>query len=157
MEVLDVVVGKRDLALMVLKDLTSHYKQLDDTKRLEKANTILDAVNSYLQIEENLFFPYMRRTGEHEDLIARIKHVLDRIDEGAERAIMIHVDEPSGEFYHAVMNLADLLALAKRNDEEILFPWAEAYLTEEEQYYIATHLKNQMVQESLSSSGLTIY
>jgi len=157
MEVLDVVAGKRNLARMVLKDLITHYKQLDDTVRLEKANTILDSVNSYLQIEENLFFPFMKKTGEHDDLVIRIKDVHDRIDEVAEHAIMMHVDEPSGEFFHAVSNLAGLLDMAQRNDEDILFPWCNAYLTEEDQYYIATHLKNQMTQESLPSSGMTIY
>jgi DUF438 domain-containing protein len=157
MEVLNVVAGKRDLARMVLQDLISNYKRLDDTQRLEKANTILDGVNSYLQIEENLFFPFMRKSGEYEDLIQRLKVVHDQIDEAAEHAIMMHVDEPSGEFYHAVANLAKLLDVAKRNDEEILVPWSETYLSEEDQYFIATHLKNQMVQESLPSSGMTIY
>jgi hypothetical protein len=157
MEVINVVAGKRDLAQMVLQDLITNYKRLDDTQRLEKANTILDAVNSYLQIEENLFFPFMRKTGEHEDLIQRLKATHDRIDEVAEHAIMMHVDEPSGEFFHAVSNLQGLLDIAKRNDEEILVPWSHTYLTEEDQYYIATHLKNQMTQESLPSSGMTVY
>lgn len=156
MEVLDVLVDKRDLARLVLEDLISHYMQLDDTVRLEKANTILDSVNSYLQVEENLFFPFMQRTGEHDDLIARIKSVHDKIDEVAEHAIMMHVDEPSGEFYHELVNLVKLLELAKRNDEEVLFPWCQVYLTDADRYFIMTHLKNQMVQES-SSSGLTTY
>jgi hypothetical protein len=157
MEVLNVLAAKRNLARRVLTDLVDNYKVLEDDERLEKSNTILDEVNSYLQIEENLFFPYIHKTGEHEDLLARIKAVHERIEEVAEHAIMMHVDEPSGEYYHRLVNLIELLDLAKRADEEILFPWAEAYLKEEEQYYIASHMKNQMIQESLPSSGMTIY
>lgn len=157
MEVLDVLAAKRNLARRVLKDLIDNYKVLEDDERLEKSNTILDEVNSYLQIEENLFFPYIRKTGEHDDLIERIKAGHERIEEVSEHAIMMHVDEPSGEYYHQLMRLGDLLDIAKRTDEEVLFPWARAYLTEEEQYYIASHMKNEMVQESLPSSGMTIY
>lgn len=157
MEVLEVLAAKRNLARRVLTDLVTNYKVLNDDRRLEKSNTILDGLNSYLQIEENLFFPFMHRTGEHEDLVLKIKAVHERIEEVAEHAIMMHVDEPSGEYYHRLVDLVELLDLAKRTDDEVLFPWAEAYLTEEDQYYIARNLKNQMVQESLPSSGMTVY
>jgi len=157
MDILDVLAAKRNLARRVVKDLVEHYKTLDDTERLEKSNTILDEVNSYLQIEENQFFPFIRKTGEHEDLIRRIKDVHTRLEEVSEHAIMMHVDEPSGEYFHCMVKIGELLELAKRADDEILFPWAMAYLSEEDQYQIATHLKNEMVQESLPSSGMTVY
>ena len=149
MELLQVLAAKRNLARRVIQDLMENYQKLNDDQRLEKSSTILDEVNSYLQIEQNLFFPYIHKTGEHEDLIARMLALHERIEEVSEHAIMMHVDEPHGEYYYQVVNLGSLLDLAQRNDEEILFPWVEAYLTEDEQYYIASHMKNEMMHESL--------
>lgn len=157
MEVLDVVSAKLHLAQRVLKDLVDNFKKLEDAERLEKSNTILDEVNSYLQIEENLFIPFMRQKGNFDDLIERIQVVHEELDNLTEHAIMMHVDEPSGEYWKDMARLANVLDRADRMDQEVLFPWARVYLTEEDQYHIATNLKNQMVEESLPSSGMTIY
>jgi hypothetical protein len=157
MEILQVISAKLHLARRVVQDLTDNFKRLEDAERLEKSNTILDEVNSYLQIEENLIIPLMRRKGNYDDLIERIQTVHAEIDKLTEHAIMMHVDEPSGEYWKDMARLADLLDLADRTDHEVLFPWARVYLTEEDQYHIATNMKNQMVEESLPSSGMTIY
>jgi hypothetical protein len=157
MEILNVIAAKLNLAERVLEDLTANYRHLDDATRLEKANTILDEINSYLQIEENLLFPFMQRNGEYDDLLAKARAVHEQIEDLTEYAIMMHVDEPSGEFWKNMVKLKDLIVLARRADEEMIFPWAKVYLSERDQYYIATNMKNQMTHESLPSSGMTIY
>lgn len=157
MEILDVISAKLNLARRVAKDLVDNYKAMEDAERLEKANTILDQVNSYLQIEENLIFPFIRRQGECDDLMQRARDVHAEIEKLTEHAIMMHVDEPSGEFFNDMRRLVDLLDLAEKTDRQTVFPWAEAYLTPDDQVYIATKMKNQMAHESLPSSGMTIY
>lgn len=156
MEILAVVQAKRNLAEQVLRDLIANYKALNDTVRLEKSNTIQDEINSYLQIEENLFFSYVRKAGD-EAILPPIKAVHDEIEMISEHSIMMHVDEPSGEYYQDMLRLIEAIEKAKRNDDEILFPWAEKNLSEADQYEIATQFKNQMVHESLPSSGMTVY
>jgi hypothetical protein len=157
MEVLELIHAKLALAHRVLKDLIAHYEGMEDATRVEKSNTILDELNSYLQIEENLLFPFIRRTGEHEDLIERAKTVHQQIDYVTEHMVMMHVDEPGGDFYNRLLTLDNLLAEAERIDREVLFPWAKAYLSEADQDYIANHLKDQMTHESIPPSGMTIY
>jgi hypothetical protein len=157
MEVLEIIAAKRNLARRVQQDLVDNFRKMEDAQRLEKSNTILDEVNSYLQIEENLIFPFIRRQGRQEDLIERVRLIHQEIETLTEHAIMMHVDEPSGEYWKDMIALGELLDRAKQADEDILFPWAKAYLSDEDQYYIATHLKEQMTHESLPSSGMTIY
>ena len=157
MEVLDIIAAKRNLARRVQQDLVNNFKSLEDAERLEKSNLILDEVNSYLQIKENLLFPFIERQNKYEDMIARICAVHSDIEALTEHAIMMHVDEPSGEYWKDMIKLGDLLDRAQKTDEELLFPWAKAHLSDEDQYYIATHLKEQMTHESLPSSGMTIY
>ncbi len=157
MEITSVLISKLDFAHRVLSELIRDYSKLDDTQRMEKANTIMDEIYSYLQIKENLLFPFIQETGLHNDLIARSAAVDQDIDRVIELSIMMHVDEPSGEFYHNMVTLRDLLEKARRVDGESIFAWIREYLGEEEQYYIASHLKNQMTHESISSSGMTIY
>lgn len=157
MEIISLLHSKLNLARRVLRELTQDYMKLDDTQRLEKSNTIMDEINSYLQIKGNLIFPFMRKKGLHDDLIHRSFQVDQEIERIIELSIMMHVDEPSGEYYHNMVNLVHLLDQAERTDSEAVYPWMKEYLTEEDQHYIATHLKNQMVHESLPSSGLTVY
>ena len=157
MEVLDIIAAKRNLARRVLRDLIDNYKKLDDNQRLEKSNTIMDELDSYLQIVGNLFLPFMKKSGEFDDLVAKIDVIHVKLDNMAEQAIMMQVDEPSGEYFKAMVRLSDILDEGARVDEQVLFPWARTYLSEEDQYFIAKNLKTQMVQESLPASGLTIY
>jgi len=157
MEILEVIHGKLNLARRVLHELIDNYKHLEDTPRLEKTTTIMDAINSYLQLEENLIFPYIRKTGEHDDLIDRAKSVHEQIENIIEHTINIHVDEPSGEYYDNLVRLLTLLEQAAKVDEDAIIPWARVYLSSTDQEYIARHLKEQMTHESLPSSGQTIY
>lgn len=157
MEIISLLHSKLNLARRVLKELTQDYMKLDDTQRLDKSNTIMDEINSYLQIKENLVFPFIRKKGLHDDLIDRSVQLDQEIERLIELSIMMHVDEPSGEYYHNMVNLLHLLTHLERVDSESIFPWMKEYLSEEDQHYIATHLKNQMVHESLPSSGLTVY
>lgn len=157
MEILDVISAKLNLAQRVARELVDNYKMMEDAERLEKANTILDQVNSYLQIEGNLIFPFIRKNGECDDLLERARNVHQEIETLTEHAIMMHVDEPSGEFYNDMRRLIDLLDVARKTDQQAIFPWANAYLSEEDQLYVASKMKNQMTHESLPSSGMTIY
>lgn len=157
MEIIDLLHSKLNLARRVLQELIQDYTKLDDTQRLEKSNTILDEVNSYLQIKGNLIFPFIRKKGIHDDLIQRSHAVDKEINQITEMSIMMHVDEPSGEYYHNMVTLLNLLDRVARVDGESIAPWMREYLTEEDLYYIATHLKNQMTHESLPSSGMTVY
>ena len=157
MEIANLLHTKLNLARRVLRELIHDYMKLDDTQRMEKSNTILDEVNSYLQIKENLIFPFIREKGLHEDLVQRSSQIDREIDRITEMSIMIHVDEPSGEYYHNMVTLLDLLDKVERVDSESILSWMREYLTDDDRHYIATHLKNQMTQESLPSSGMTIY
>jgi hypothetical protein len=157
MEILDVIAAKRNLAQRVLQDLLQNYKNMDDTQRLEKANTILDEINSYLQIEENLLFPFIQKGEQSNHLLEKMLHAHGQIEYVMEHTIMMHVDEPSGEFWQGMARLSDLIYQARQADEETVFPWCEAHLSEADQYYIAINMKNQMTHESLPSSGMTIY
>ncbi|WP_373533277.1 hypothetical protein [Vampirovibrio sp.] len=157
MEINNLLLSKLKLAQRVLNELIQDYTKLNDTQRMEKSNTIMDEVNSYLQIKGNLLFPFMRKKGLHEDLIARSSQVDTEIKEITELSIMMHVDEPSGEYYHNMVTLLGLLEKVERVDSESIFSWVQQYLDEEDQHYIATHLKNQMTHESLPSSGMTVY
>lgn len=157
MEITSVLNSKLDFAKRVLSELIQDYSRLDDTQRMEKSNTIMDEINSYLQIKENLLFPFIHEKGLHEDLIDRSAAVDRDIERIMELSIMMHVDEPSGEYYHNMVTLRDLLEKAKRTDAESVFAWLREYLSEDDQHYIASHLKNQMRHESVASSGMTIY
>jgi hypothetical protein len=157
MEVLELMHAKLSMARRVLKDFIRHYEGMEDAPRLEKSNLIMDEVNSYLKIEENLVFPFIRRTGRHQDIIDRVRAVHEQIEYVTEHAIMIHVDEPGGEYYNFMVQLDNLLDLAAKLDEELVYPWARVHLSNEDQLYIATHLKGQMTHESLPSTGMTIY
>ena len=157
MEVLDLIAAKRNLARRVLDEFITGYMAIDDTERLEKSNTILDEVNSYLQIEGNLIFPFIRKRGGYDEVIDRARAVHSKIEDVTEHAIMMHVDEPSGEYFNDMARLAEYLDQAKKVDEETIFPWARKYLSDADQLLIAKHLKEQMAHESLPSSGMTIY
>lgn len=157
MEINNLLLAKLKLARRILRELIQDYMQLNDTQRMEKSNAIMDEVNSYLQIKENLLFPFMRKKGLHDDLIARSAQVDKEINKITELSIMMHVDEPSGEYYHNMVTLLGLLDQVERVDSESIFSWVQQYLDEEDQHYIATHLKNQMTHESLPSSGMTVY
>ncbi len=157
MEIINFLHSKINSARRVLRELTQDYMKLDDNQRLEKSNTIMDEVNSYLQIKENLIFPYIRKTGRHNDLIERSLAVDNEIDRITELSIMMHVDEPSGEYYHNMVLLLKLLDRAEHTDSESIFPWMKEYLSEDDQHYIHTHLNNQMTHASLPSSGMTVY
>lgn len=157
MEIISLLHSKLNLARRVLRELTQDYMKLDDTQRLDKSNTIMDEINSYLQIKGNLIFPFIRKRGIHDDLVHRSTLLDQEIKHIVELSIMMHVDEPSGEYYHNMVSLLHLLDHVERVDSENIFPWMKEYLTEDDQHYISTHLKNQMVHESLPSSGLTVY
>lgn len=157
MQVLHVLHGKINLARLVLRELINEYQRLDDTQRLEKSNTIMDEVNSYLQIKENLIFPFIRHKGNYDDLIQHSAAIDAEVERISELSIMMHVDEPSGEYYHNMVLLLGLLDKLERVDSESIFQWLKEYMAPEEEHYILTHLKNQMIQESLPSSGLTTY
>lgn len=157
MDITSVLNAKLDFARWVLNELIQDYSKLDDTQRLEKSNTILDEVTSYLQIKENLLFPFIQKKGLYDDLITHSAAVDQDIDRIIELSIMMHVDEPSGEYYHNMVILRDLLERVQRVDERSVFAWIREYLTDEERHYVISHLKNQMTHESLPSSGLTLY
>ncbi|WP_303674530.1 hypothetical protein [Vampirovibrio chlorellavorus] len=157
MEITSVLNSKLNIAHRVLSELIQDYSRLDDTQRMEKSNTIMDEIYSYVQIKENLLFPFIQEKGLYNDLIARSAAVDQDINRIIELSIMMHVDEPSGEYYHNMITLRDLLEKVERVDGESVFAWIREYLTEEDQYYITSHLKNQMTHESVSSSGMTIY
>lgn len=157
MQVLDFLHGKLARARKVLRELIDHYEGMENSERMGKSTTIMDAINSYLQIKENLILPYMINAGQYRDLVEKVCAVHGDIENITERSIMIHVDEHGGDFYNNMVRLDALLAEAERTDKEILFPWCEVHLKEEDQRYIAEHLADQMTQESLPSSGLTSY
>jgi hypothetical protein len=157
MEINNLLRAKLKLAQRILRELIHNYRELNDTQRMEKSNAIMDEVNSYLQIKENLLFPFMRKKGLHDDLIARSALVDTEINKLTEFSIMMHVDEPSGEYYRNMVTLLGLLDQVERVDSESVFSWVKQYLDEEDQYYIATHLKKQMTHESMPSSGIHVY
>jgi hypothetical protein len=149
MEILELLHAKLNIARRVLAGLVANYESLDDNERLDQSNTVMDQVNSYIQIQQNLIFPVIRRTGEHDDIITRTKQVHDRIETLTEHAIMMHVDEPGYEYYDDLARLMGVLDLAEKTDHEVLFPWANAYLTDEDQYQMVGRVKEQTRHESL--------
>lgn len=157
MEALDLLHAKLNVARRVLKNFIDNYQGMEDSERSDQARTVLDEVTSYLQIKENLIFPYIRREGEHSDLLERNRAVDEQIEYIIEHAIHMHVDEAGGEFYNRLVQLDNVLDLAIKTDQDTILPWAKVHLSDKDQLYIATHLKSQMVHESLPSSGLTIY
>lgn len=158
MQILDFVSDKLNFAMSVLDDLIANYDGMEDAERMEKSNTIFDNLRSYLRIEENLLMPCLeRRKNEYTDLLEPIHLVHERINYVLEHAIMIHVDEPNHEYYNRMVQLRKLMEDARRNDQERLFPWLNQYLSESERNDIARQFNTQMNQESLPSSGMTIY
>lgn len=151
MQVLDVINSKMEIAQRFLRDLVVNYDQLDDTARIERANIGLGNVQSYLQIEQNLLFPLIERTGEDTDILARACRIQNQMDDVLERSVMVHVDEPDHEFYHGMERLLNLLEQAAEVDREFIFPWAKEHLTEEEQFSMLTNLQEQTAQETLGS------
>ena len=148
-EVMELLRAKLSIARRVLADLVQHYQQLDDDQRLEKSNIVLDQVNSYLQIERNLIFPMMEKTGSYQHVMDRTCDIHGRIEGIIERATMMHVDEPSFEYYDDMAGLLGLLDALADNDNRGIFAWANAHLTEEDSYYLITHLKDETAHESL--------
>lgn len=157
MDILEFMESKLDRARRTLAKFIAEYDRMEDSDRMGRSTAILDEVNSYLQIEENLLFPFIRKTGKHEDLIARSRETHSEINDIIEHTIHMHVDEAGGEFYDNLVRLSRALDNAHRVDQEAILPWAKVYLKEEDHEYIASHLKEQMVHESLPSSGMTIY
>lgn len=150
MEILEVIRTKMDMAQHVLRDLIKTYPYIDDTARIEKANLAFDNVQSYLQIEQNLLFPYIRKTGEHDDILDRAQAIQDRIDELLEKAVMVHVDEPDNQFYYSLDALLGLMEQAERVDNEAIFPWARVYLTEADHYTLITRVKDETLHETVA-------
>ncbi|HEY9745246.1 MAG TPA: hypothetical protein V6C99_03400 [Oculatellaceae cyanobacterium] len=150
MEVLEIISSKMEMAQHFLDDLLSNYDRLDDTARIDRANVVFDNITSYLQIEQNLLFPYIRKTGEHDDILEQALAVHDRIDEEMEKSVMVHVDEPDHQFYHGLDTIRGLLERAKRIDQEMIFPWARVYLSEEDHYALLNPLKEQTAHETVA-------
>ncbi len=157
MKVQDILSTKLGQARRTLNELVQGYDGMDDTERLEKSNTILDEVNGYLKIQQNLVFPYIEKTGRYLDLMMRACDVYDEIDAIVGSVVMIHVDEPERRYYNCMVYLAQLLERAERVDREAIFPWMDTYLTDEEQEYIVRNVRTQMTHASISASGTTIY
>jgi hypothetical protein len=151
MEVLDIISSKLDVAQRVLRDLVSNYYSMDDTARIERANIVLDNVNSYLQIEQNILLPYIEGSEEHVDIFARVCEVQNKIDNLLEKAVMVHVDEPDHQFYYSMEALQKLLSQAEQADREALFPWVRTYLTDADQPRMLDHLKAQTAHETPGS------
>jgi hypothetical protein len=148
-EVMELLRAKLGIARRVLADLVQHYQQLNDDQRLEKSNIVLDQINSYMQIEQNLLFPLMARTGDYRHVMERTRDIHGRIDAIIEKATMMHVDEPSFEYYDDMARLLGLLDALADNDNRGIFPWAAAHLTDEDSYHLITHLKDETAHESL--------
>jgi hypothetical protein len=151
MQVLDIISSKLDIAQRVLRDLVSNYYSMDDTARIERANLVLDNVNSYLQIEQNILLPYIEGAEGNADILARLCEVQNRIDALLEKAVMVHVDEPDHQFYYSMEALQDLLRQAEQVDREVLFPWVRTYLVDADQPRMLDHLKEQTAHETPGS------
>lgn len=151
-EVMELLHAKLNIARQVLADLVRNYQDLNDDERLEKSDLVFGNVNSYVQIQGNLIFPLMTRTGEHDDLVQRSRTIHERIDALMEHAIMMHVDEPGFEYYDNLVRLQGLLDLMAKTDSETVFPWAETYLSEDEHYELIQHLNEQTRHESITES-----
>lgn len=134
-----------------LNDLVEQYGQLRPMARLKKSNAAFDEIYSYLQIFQNLILPYIEQTGRHEDMLARMCDVQNRLDQLLERAVMMHVDEHGGEYYNDMVRLLALVDQALDIDERLILPWSQAYLTPADHQAIASRLKSQMTHESRSS------
>lgn len=148
-EVIELLRVKLGIARRVLADLVGNYQRLNDDQRMEKSNIVLDQVNSYMQIEQNLLFPLMARTGDYRNVMERTRDIHDRIDSIVEKATMMHVDEPSFEYYDDMARLLGLLDALAENDNRGIFPWANAHLTDEDSYTLITRLKDETAHESL--------
>lgn len=144
MEVLELLHAKLGIARRILRELVANYDNLSDNARQSASIEVLDDVNSYLQVKENLIFPYMAKNGEATDLMARSRAVDEQLEDITEHAIHMHVDET--DYYERLVTLLDLMDLAERTDQETIFPWARQYLNERDQLFIATHLKGQIVE-----------
>jgi hypothetical protein len=149
MEILEIISSKLETAQYFLDDLLKNYERLEDTPRIEKANIIFENITSYLQIEQNLLFPFIKASREHDDILDRAQAIHDRIDEEMEKTVMVHVDEPDHQFYHGLGALARLLDEAKRVDHEAIFPWSRVYLSETDHISLLNHLKEQTAHETV--------
>lgn len=148
MEILEIIQAKRSTAMRYLRDLLDNYGRLDDSDRMDKANMALDNISSYLQIQQNLLFPFIEKTGEHDDIMARSCEVQNRIDEVLEKAVMVHVDEPGNVFYHDMNVLFHLLEQAEQIDRDAIFPWARVYLTKQDDMTLLNQLRVETAHES---------
>jgi hypothetical protein len=148
MEILELLHAKLNIARRVLTDLVGNYRILNDDQRLEKSSIVMDNINSYLQIQENLVFPVIARSGMYDDMLFKGREVHERIEYVLEHAIQVHVDEPGFEYYDFLNQLLGLLDLAERTDRETIFVWAETYLSKEDEYHMIAHLREQTAHET---------
>jgi hypothetical protein len=149
MEIIEIISSKLETAQHFLDDLLKNYDRLEDTPRIEKANIIFENISSYLQIEQNLLFPFIKASKEHDDILARACVIQNRIDEELEKTVMVHVDEPDGQFYHGLQALSRLLDEAKRVDHEAIYPWSRVYLSETDHFSMLNHLKEETAHETV--------
>lgn len=147
-EVLEFLKTKLTVARRELASLVQNYQQLNDDDRLAKSNLIFDHLNSYIQIEGNFLFPLLEKAEGQQGVIERTRDLHDRIKEIAEKAIMLHVDEPGFEYYDEMNRLLGLVDALTQNDNESIFSWAEQNLSEQDSVAMMKRLRDQTVQES---------
>jgi hypothetical protein len=147
-EVLEFLKTKLTVARRELASLVQNYQQLNDDERLAKSNLIFDHLNSYIQIEGNFLFPLLEKAEGQQRVIEQTRDLHERIKDIAEKAIMLHVDEPGFEYYDEMNRLLGLVDALTQNDNESIFLWAEQNLCEQDSVAMMKRLRDQTVQES---------
>lgn len=148
MNVLEFMSEKGAHATRELQELVASYDLLENQTLIQKSSEAFDHLRSYLQIEENLVLPMLKNLTGLAYPLQYAKTVFDEMEYIMEHGIMMHVDEPSLEYKHHLVDLLELLKQYRGYEEQEVLPLARAQFSPEVMASLQEHLYAQTNHES---------